>query len=197
MPSPQAAVPTSAIRLRFDCGNSEPHRRARAEVPAEMAQAMGATRQTACIPPGSGRKRDRRLPGDTSLRSRGSRKNWTRTISFFSRKPSGASAHGVSVSRSTTFRQRALHAQGQTAQRFRSATRIEFQRSKLIFFRKTQSRLAYLLVSAILPTKAVMNALSNSIACMLTLCLQSRQRARLLADRALACARATAKLGAA
>ena len=75
---------------------------------------------------------------------------------------------------------RALHAQGQTAQRFRSATRIEFQRSKLIFFRKTQGRLAYLLISAILPTKAVMNALSNSIACMLTLCLRSRQRARTL-----------------
>ena len=74
----------------------------------------------------------------------------------------------------------ALHAQGQTAQRFRSATRIEFQGSKLIFFRKTQGRLAYLLISAILPTKAVMNALSNSIACMLTLCLQSRQRARAL-----------------
>ncbi len=74
----------------------------------------------------------------------------------------------------------ALHAQGQTAKRFRSAARIEFQRSKLIFFRKTQGRLAYLLVSAVLPAKAVVNALSNSLACMLTLCQSGTQRSRTL-----------------
>ncbi len=73
---------------------------------------------------------------------------------------------------------RALHAQGQTARRFRSAARIEFQRSKLVFFRKTQGRLAYLAVSALLPVKALVNALFNTLACVATLCLLPRQRAR-------------------
>jgi len=75
---------------------------------------------------------------------------------------------------------RALHAQGQTAKHFRSAARIEFQRSKLIFFRKTQGRLAYLTVSGILPIKALVNAVFNSLACVLALCLSGRQRARAL-----------------
>lgn len=73
---------------------------------------------------------------------------------------------------------RALHAQGQTAKRFRGAARIEFQRSKLIFFRKTQGRFAHLIVGAILPLKALVNALSNSLVCVLTLCLSARQRSR-------------------
>ncbi len=75
---------------------------------------------------------------------------------------------------------RALHAQGQTANRFRSAARIEFQRSKLIFFRKTQGWAAYLIVSVLLPIKALVNAVSNSLACIFTLCLLRRQRARAL-----------------
>lgn len=75
---------------------------------------------------------------------------------------------------------RALHAQGQTAKRFRSAARIEFQRSKLIFFRKTRGPVAYLIVSALLPIKALINAAFNSFACALTLCLAARQRARTL-----------------
>ncbi|MHB8346974.1 MAG: glycosyltransferase family 2 protein [Acidiferrobacterales bacterium] len=74
----------------------------------------------------------------------------------------------------------ASHSQGLTANRFRSAARIEFQRSKLTFFRKTQSRRAYLLVSLILPAKALVNAVSNSLACIVTLCLLRRQRARAL-----------------
>ncbi|HUW98173.1 MAG TPA: glycosyltransferase family 2 protein [Acidiferrobacter sp.] len=75
---------------------------------------------------------------------------------------------------------RAVHAQGQTANHFRSAARIEFQRSKLTFFRKTQGPLAYLIVSAILPIKALVNAASNSLICIVTLCLRRRQRARTL-----------------
>ncbi len=74
----------------------------------------------------------------------------------------------------------AAHAQGQTANRFRSAARIEFQRSKLTFFRKTQGQLAYLIVSVILPIKALVNAVSNSLGCIVTLCLRRRQRAQAL-----------------
>ncbi|MHB8453233.1 MAG: glycosyltransferase family 2 protein [Acidiferrobacterales bacterium] len=75
---------------------------------------------------------------------------------------------------------RALHAQGQTAKRFRSASRIEFQRSKLLFFRKTHGRFAYIAVSVILPLKAFLNAAFNTLACAVTLCLLPSQRARTL-----------------
>ena len=73
---------------------------------------------------------------------------------------------------------RALHGQGQTVKNFHSAARIEFQRSKLIFFRKTQPWLSYLIVSILLPVKAFINATFNSFACILTLGLSSRQRTR-------------------
>jgi len=73
---------------------------------------------------------------------------------------------------------RALHAQGQTAKRFRGAARIEFQRSKLIFFRKTQSWPSYAVVSVLLPLRALINAVFNTVACISTLCLLPRQRAR-------------------
>jgi N-acetylglucosaminyl-diphospho-decaprenol L-rhamnosyltransferase len=73
---------------------------------------------------------------------------------------------------------RAFHGQGQTVKKFRSFARIEFQRSKLLFFRKTQSRMSYLVVSILLPFKAFINVASNSLVCVLTLCLLSRQRAR-------------------
>lgn len=64
---------------------------------------------------------------------------------------------------------RALHAQGQTANRFRGDARIEFQRSKLIFFRKSRSRVAYFFLSALLPVQTFVNAATNTILCVLTI----------------------------
>lgn len=75
---------------------------------------------------------------------------------------------------------RALHAQGQTANRFRTAARIEFHRSKLIFFKKTRTFAAYLILAALLPIKSLINALSNTILCLLTACASARQRAKTL-----------------
>lgn len=63
----------------------------------------------------------------------------------------------------------AVHAQGHTANRFRSDARIEFQRSKLIYFKKNRSRPVYFFVSVLLPAKALINALANSLACIFTL----------------------------
>ncbi|MGH9727460.1 MAG: glycosyltransferase family 2 protein [Candidatus Acidiferrales bacterium] len=73
---------------------------------------------------------------------------------------------------------RALHVQAQTANRFRNQARIEFQRSKLIFFRKTRSRPAYWFVSLLLPFKSLVNAAANTIVCVLTLFLSKRLRAK-------------------
>jgi N-acetylglucosaminyl-diphospho-decaprenol L-rhamnosyltransferase len=63
----------------------------------------------------------------------------------------------------------ALHAQGHTANRFRSDARIEFQRSKLIYFKKNRARPIYLVISALSPAKAFINAFANSLACIFTL----------------------------
>jgi GT2 family glycosyltransferase len=73
---------------------------------------------------------------------------------------------------------RALHGQGQTANRFRGPSRVEYQRSKLTFFRKTRSPVDYLSVSAILVLRALVNALSSSLACVATLCLNGRLRVK-------------------
>ncbi|HKV28495.1 MAG TPA: glycosyltransferase family 2 protein [Candidatus Acidoferrales bacterium] len=75
---------------------------------------------------------------------------------------------------------RALHVQAQTANRFRSQARIEFQRSKLTFFRKSRSRPAYFFVSLLLPVKSLVNAAANTIVCILTLFLLKRLRAKAL-----------------
>lgn len=72
----------------------------------------------------------------------------------------------------------AVHLQGRTANRFRSDARIEFQRSKLIFFKKFRPLAAYLCLSALLPAKSLVNAISNTIFCILTLCAIKRQRGR-------------------
>lgn len=73
---------------------------------------------------------------------------------------------------------RVIHAQGYTANRFRSHARIEFQRSKLIYFKKTRSRVAYLIVSALLPIKSLINAASNTLACVITLFAVKRVRSK-------------------
>jgi GT2 family glycosyltransferase len=74
---------------------------------------------------------------------------------------------------------RAIHGQGQTANRFRGPSRVEFQRSKLIFFRKTQSSAAYLAVSAFLVVRTFINALAGAVTCAATLFLNQllRQKA--------------------
>jgi N-acetylglucosaminyl-diphospho-decaprenol L-rhamnosyltransferase len=70
----------------------------------------------------------------------------------------------------------ALHGHGQTANRFRGPSRVEYQRSKLIFFRKTRSSAAYLLVSAIVVLRTLINALAGEAACVATLQLNKRLR---------------------
>ncbi|HEV2617591.1 MAG TPA: glycosyltransferase family 2 protein [Candidatus Acidoferrales bacterium] len=72
----------------------------------------------------------------------------------------------------------ALHVQAQTANRFRSQARIEFQRSKLTFFRKTRSRPAYWVVSLLLPAKIFVNAAANTIICVFTFFLSKHFRVK-------------------
>lgn len=64
---------------------------------------------------------------------------------------------------------RALHLQGRTANRFRGDARVEFQRSKLIFFKKSRTLGVYLAVSALLVIKTIVNAFANTILCAITL----------------------------
>jgi hypothetical protein len=73
---------------------------------------------------------------------------------------------------------RAVHGQGQTADRFRGGARVEYQRSKLIFFRKTRGRGAYLAVSAAMAVRTLVNALAGTVACAATLGLNRRVRVR-------------------
>jgi hypothetical protein len=73
---------------------------------------------------------------------------------------------------------RAVHRQGQTANRFRGPSRVEYQRSKLIFFRKTRNPAAYLLVSAIIVLRTLVNAFAGAVACIATLFLNRRLRLR-------------------
>lgn len=71
---------------------------------------------------------------------------------------------------------RAFHGQGQTAKRYKSAPRIEFQRSKLIFYRKTAGTRVSRMVSVILFARAVLNVITSLLLCLLTVCLSQRQR---------------------
>lgn len=71
---------------------------------------------------------------------------------------------------------RATHVGGQTANRFRGPSRVEYQRSKLIFFRKTHSTAAYLSVSVFLVFRTFINALSGAVMCAATLFLNKRFR---------------------
>src|SRR5580692_4635530 len=58
---------------------------------------------------------------------------------------------------------RAIHSQGQTANRFRGSSRVEYQRSKLTFFRKTRTAAAYFVVSTVLVLRSLINALAGAV----------------------------------
>ena len=71
---------------------------------------------------------------------------------------------------------RAVHGQGKTANRFRGPSRVEYQRSKLTFFRKTRIPAAYFAVSVFLVLRTLINALSGAVMCAATLFLNKRLR---------------------
>lgn len=70
---------------------------------------------------------------------------------------------------------RAVHLQGATAKKFNALARIEYHRSRLSYFSKTAPA-SYPLILVITWIKAVVNALSNSLAVLLTLGLSSKIR---------------------
>jgi len=72
---------------------------------------------------------------------------------------------------------RAVHAQGGTAKRYNALARIEYQRSKLLYYAKTAPGI-YPLAFSLLLLKAATNALSNGLLLMLGGALSARQRAR-------------------
>jgi GT2 family glycosyltransferase len=69
----------------------------------------------------------------------------------------------------------AVHLQGATAKKFNALARIEFHRSRLIYYKKTAPA-SYPLVLMISWTKAIVNAIANSLALLLTLGLSSKLR---------------------
>jgi N-acetylglucosaminyl-diphospho-decaprenol L-rhamnosyltransferase len=71
---------------------------------------------------------------------------------------------------------RAVHGGGQTANRFRGPSRVEYQRSKLTFFRKTRSGAAHLAESVFLVLRTLINALFGAVMCVATLFLNKRLR---------------------
>jgi N-acetylglucosaminyl-diphospho-decaprenol L-rhamnosyltransferase len=71
---------------------------------------------------------------------------------------------------------RAEHGGGVTANRFRGPARVEYQRSKLTFFRKTRHPASYLVVSASLVLRALINALACTAGCAATLFLNRKLR---------------------
>lgn len=73
-------------------------------------------------------------------------------------------------------RARAVHRQGQTANRFRGPARVEYQRSKLVYFKKTRKPGGFAAVSAILVVRTLVNALAGVAMCAATLCIKRRLR---------------------
>jgi N-acetylglucosaminyl-diphospho-decaprenol L-rhamnosyltransferase len=73
---------------------------------------------------------------------------------------------------------RAIHIQGRTANRFRGPARVEYQRSKLTFFRKTRNSAESAVVSTVLVIRTLVNALSGVVACVATLFLSRRLRVK-------------------
>lgn len=71
-----------------------------------------------------------------------------------------------------------VHGQGQTAARFHGAARIEYQRSKLLYYAKAQGALAAAAVGLVLPVKALVDSLANGFLVLVTLGLARRQRQR-------------------
>lgn len=64
-----------------------------------------------------------------------------------------------------------MHELGGTANRYRAASRIEFQRSRLIYARKVEGKLPWVLLSIGLYFSSTLNMLSNAFATLLTLFL--------------------------
>jgi len=71
---------------------------------------------------------------------------------------------------------RAIHRGGHTANRFRGPARVEYQRSKLTFFRKSRGTATFLAVSSVLVIRTLINALSGTVINAATLCLNPRLR---------------------
>ena len=63
----------------------------------------------------------------------------------------------------------ATHAQGGTANKFKSLARIEFHRSKLTYYKKTGGRILWLIVLVVLLIKSLVNFLSNALVFLLSL----------------------------
>jgi GT2 family glycosyltransferase len=71
---------------------------------------------------------------------------------------------------------RAIHVQGHTANRSRSAARIELQRSKLLYFRKCTPSVSFWFLSGFLVFRTFINALFGSLACLFTLGIPRKLR---------------------
>jgi GT2 family glycosyltransferase len=71
---------------------------------------------------------------------------------------------------------RAVHVQGHTANRSRSAARIELQRSKLLYFRKCAPAASFQCLSAFLVFRTFINAFFGSLACLFTLAIPRKLR---------------------
>jgi N-acetylglucosaminyl-diphospho-decaprenol L-rhamnosyltransferase len=73
---------------------------------------------------------------------------------------------------------RALHLQGGTARHFRGRARVEFQRSKLIFFKKTQTPAVSWCASALVTLATFVDAVVNTTLCVLTCFTVKRLRTK-------------------
>lgn len=73
---------------------------------------------------------------------------------------------------------RAVHQGGHTANRFRGPARVEYQRSKLTYFRKSRGPGAFYLVSGFLVFRTFINALFGTMMCLATLFLNRRLRSK-------------------
>ncbi len=71
---------------------------------------------------------------------------------------------------------RAVHLGGHTANRFRGPARVEYQRSKLTYFRKSHRPAAFYFVSGFVVLRTLINALFGTLMCAATLCLNERLR---------------------
>jgi GT2 family glycosyltransferase len=71
---------------------------------------------------------------------------------------------------------RAVHQGGHTANRFRGPARVEYQRSKLTYFRKSHRPAAFYFVSGFLVLRTLTNALFGTLMCLATLFLNARLR---------------------
>jgi hypothetical protein len=75
---------------------------------------------------------------------------------------------------------RAVHGGGATVNRMHGPARVEYQRSKLTFFRKSRGAGTYFLVSSYLVIRTFLDALGSAAACVFTLFLKGRLRRKAL-----------------